>query len=201
MSALTVWGVFSGNVVAQPTKNIVRDGEEVVSDPEFEVRRFAEQQHPKLLMMFAWAERLEFHDLVMKVEKTCRQFGVDKLIIENKAAGHSVAQELRRMFNHSDFHVQLVDTGAIDKVARVYSIQHLFSEGLVYAPNKPWAQMVIDQCSSFPKAKHDDLVDTVSQALKHLRSIGILKRFDESRNEVHESMSRYQSNDGPLYPI
>ena len=202
MSALTVWGVFSGSAIAQSTKTITRDGEDVVSDPDEEVRKFAEQQHPKLLMMFAWAERLEFHDLVMKVESTCRKFGVDKLIIENKAAGHSVAQELRRMFSHSDFHVQLVDTGAIDKVARVYSIQHLFSEGLVYAPNKPWAQMVIDQCSSFPKAKHDDLVDTVSQALKHLRSIGILKRFDESRNEMHDSMSNYRSgSDVPLYPI
>lgn len=202
MSALTVWGVFSGSAIAQSTKTITRDGEDVVSDPDEEVRKFAEQQHPKLLMMFAWAERLEFHDLVMKVESTCRKFGVDKLIIENKAAGHSVAQELRRMFSHSDFHVQLVDTGAIDKVARVYSIQHLFSEGLVYAPNKPWAQMVIDQCSSFPKAKHDDLVDTVSQALKHLRSIGILKRFDESRNEMQDSMSNYRSgSDVPLYPI
>jgi predicted phage terminase large subunit-like protein len=202
MSALTVWGVFSGSTIAQSTKTITRDGEDVVSDPDEEVRKFTEQQHPKLLMMFAWAERLEFHDLVMKVESTCRKFGVDKLIIENKAAGHSVAQELRRMFSHSDFHVQLVDTGAIDKVARVYSIQHLFSEGLVYAPNKPWAQMVIDQCSSFPKAKHDDLVDTVSQALKHLRSIGILKRFDESRNEMQDSMSNYRSgSDVPLYPI
>lgn len=202
MSALTVWGVFSGSAIAQSTKTITRDGEDVVSDPDEEVRKFAEQQHPKLLMMFAWAERLEFHDLVMKVESTCRKFGVDKLIIENKAAGHSVAQELRRMFSHSDFHVQLVDTGAIDKVARVYSIQHLFSEGLVYAPNKPWAQMVIDQCSSFPKAKHDDLVDTVSQALKHLRSIGILKRFDESKNEMQDSMSNYRSgSDVPLYPI
>ena len=50
------------------------------------------------MLMNAWAERLELHDLVEKVAATCRRMRVDKLIIENKAAGHSVAQELRRLF-------------------------------------------------------------------------------------------------------
>lgn len=201
MSALTIWGVFSGSVVANQSKEVIREGYFVSSSPEEEVRHYTEQQHPKVMMMFAWADRLEFHDLVTKVESLCKRFGVDKLIIENKAAGHSVAQELRRLFQSSEFHVQLVDTGSMDKVARVYSIQHLFSEGLVYAPNKSWAQMVIDQCSAFPRAKNDDLVDTVSQALKHLRSIGMLKRFEESRNEVSESLSNYGAAPPPLYGV
>jgi len=199
MSALTIWGVFSGDVIARQSKEVIREGFFASSDPDDEVRKFTDRQHPKVMMMFAWAERLEFHDLIVKVENTCRKFNVDKLIIENKAAGHSVAQELRRLFNSSNFYVQLVDTGAMDKVARAYSIQHMFSEGMVFAPDKKWAQMTIDQCSAFPRAKHDDLVDTVSQALKHLRSIGMIKRYDESQREIGGLMADHSGPPPPLY--
>jgi len=39
--------------------------------------------------------------------------------------------------------------------------------------------MVINQTAQFPRGKHDDLVDTTSMALKHLREIGVLVRNAE----------------------
>ena len=137
---MTVWGVFSGDVVAQNTKEIQRDGN-VAETPQ---REYA-QQTPKVMLMTAWQERLELHDLVKKIADTCKSMKVDKLLIEDKAAGHSVAQELRRMFGYEDFTVQLINPGAIDKMARLYSIQHLFAEGMVYAPDRSWSDMVITQ--------------------------------------------------------
>jgi predicted phage terminase large subunit-like protein len=190
-SAITVWGVFSGDVVAQAAK----------TEAGGSVERSYSQQHPRVMLMSAWAERLELHNLVTKVADTCRRMRVDKLIIENKAAGHSVAQELRRLFAHEDWGVQLVDPKSQDKLARLYSVQHLFAEGMVFAPDRSWADRVITQVAGFPKGKHDDLVDTVSMALRHLRDLGLLTRGAEWTAAVEESMQHRGSGPAPLYPV
>jgi predicted phage terminase large subunit-like protein len=127
---------------------------------------------------------------------------VDVLLIENKAAGFSVAQEIRRMYGFEKFSVQMFDPKSQDKLARLYSVQHLFAEGLVYAPIKQWSEMVITQVGQFPKGKHDDLVDTVSMAMRHLRDIGSIVRGDEWRADVEDSLSfKGNNNLDPLYPI
>jgi predicted phage terminase large subunit-like protein len=144
---------------------------------------------------------VELHELLEKVNDTAKRFPLDMLIVENKAAGHSVAQEMRRLYSYSKFGVQLVDTGANDKVARLYSVQHLFEEGLVFAPDRSWADMVIQQCASFPKGKHDDLVDTVSQALKFFRTTGMLQRTQEVQEDLNSMMHHHGAPPPPLYPI
>jgi predicted phage terminase large subunit-like protein len=199
MSAMTVWGVFSGgDGTAQVTRQISndKDGESLV-----ELSRTYTEEHPKVILLYAWQDRLELHDLVQRVQTTMKQFKVDKLLIENKAAGHSVAQELRRLFNIEDFSVQLVDPKGQDKVARLYSIQHLFAEGLIYAPDRAWAEQVITQCSAFPKAKHDDLVDTVSMGLRHLRELGLLVRGEEYTAELDDKMQFSGAPPQPLYAV
>jgi predicted phage terminase large subunit-like protein len=152
--------------------------------------------------MYAWQGRYELHDLVQKVAKTCREMKVDQLLIENKAAGHSVAQEIRRMYGHEKFGVHMFDPKSQDKLARLYSVQHLFAEGLVYAPIKQWSEMVIAQVGQFPKGKHDDLVDTVSMAMRHLRDSGSILRSEEWRAEAESSLAFKGNASSPaLYPI
>jgi predicted phage terminase large subunit-like protein len=153
------------------------------------------------MLMYAWAERLELHDLVERVRETMLRYGADNLLIENKAAGQSVAQELRRVYGNDDFGVQMYDPKTVDKMARLYSVQHLFADGLVHAPPKPWAEMVITQCAQFPRAKHDDLCDTTSQALKHLRDTGILLRHQEYTAELDHSRAHRGALPPPLYPV
>jgi len=186
-SALTVWGVFSGDVTAIAAKT--EDG----------LERSYNQQHPRVMLMTAWAERLELHELVQKVAESCRAMKVDRLLIENKAAGHSVAQEIRRLFGHEDWAVLLVDPKSQDKLARLYSIQHLFAEGMVYAPDRAWADKVITQTAAFPRGKHDDLVDTVSQGLRHMRELGMLTRGEEWTAAMQESMRHRGRDPEPLY--
>ena len=128
-------------------------------------------------------------------------YGVHKLLIENKASGHSVAQEIRRVYGYDEFAVQLIDPKGLDKLARLYSIQHLFAEGLIYAPERPWAEMVINQAAQFPRGKHDDLVDTTSMALKHLREIGLLVRGAEWTAGLDDSRMFEGSEPQPLYPV
>ena len=195
-SALTVWGVFSDvSNVAIANRAIDREGQIQA------VQRQYVEGAPKLMMMSAWQERLELHDLVIKVAETCRKMRVDRLLIEDKAAGHSVAQEIRRLYGHEKWAVQLINPGAQDKLARLYSIQHLFAEGMIYSPDRQWSDMVITQTASFPKGKHDDLVDTVSMALRHLRDIGLLERATERIAGIEASRLHQGKPPDPLYPI
>jgi predicted phage terminase large subunit-like protein len=189
-SALTIWGVFSGDVVAQNLKSLGDESERVFSE-----------SHPRVMLMSAWEGRYELHQLVEKVAVSCRKMKVDKLLIENKAAGHSVAQEIKRLYGHENFAVQLYDPKGQDKLARLYSVQHIFAEKMIYAPRRQWADAVIQQVGQFPKGKHDDLVDTVSMALRHMRDLGLLIRGTEWAADMEAGL-RYVSNkqDVPLYP-
>ena len=212
-SAMTVWGVFSATMSEASSNFVGRSGKresqrdrEAMFDEAMRVKNMTagmggSDSTPRVMLMYAWQARLELHELVSKVEQTARRMKVDKLIIENKAAGHSVAQEIRRLYNNADFAVQLVDPKAQDKLARLYSVQHLFAEGMVHAPDHSWAQEVITQTSQFPKGKHDDLVDTVSMALRHMRELGMLTRQQERVTEM-ENMKRYTGKQPtPLYPV
>jgi predicted phage terminase large subunit-like protein len=197
-SALTVWGVFSGGEQKAVANRIVTPDGELTSS----IKRTYTEEHPRVMLLHAWQARLELHELVQRVMETYKTVkGFDKLLIENKAAGHSVAQEIRRLYGHEDFAVQLVDPKGQDKLARLYSIQHLFAEGLIYAPDRAWADMVITQVGTFPKGKHDDLVDTVSMGLKHLRELGLLVRGAEWTAEIQDQMRFTGGPAKPLYPV
>lgn len=192
-SALTIWGLF-------------RDG----------------NGNPKLMLMYAWEGRLTLHDLVIAVHTMCSttdkpeaeleeaerilgvryvpRFPVDRLIIETKASGISVIQELERLYSgRGDFGVEGVDPSKWgDKTARMYAIQHLFSDGMIYAPDRKFADMVINNVSVFPKGAHDDLSDSVSLALRYLRLSGLLQRKEEHSREVSERM-QFKSRERSLY--
>ena len=190
-TAMTVWGVFSEDPVASAAK----------SGEAYRVERTYKQPHPKVMLIYAWQERLSFAGVVEKISWTCNRFPIEKVLIENKAAGIPVASELRRLYSNGKFHVQLVDPEGIDKTARLYSVQHLFQEGLVYAPDKAWADDVITQCMRFPKSKHDDLVDTVAYAMRYLRKTGFIQRADEVQAELDQIRVHQGEPPAPLYGV
>jgi predicted phage terminase large subunit-like protein len=194
---MTVWGVWSGgDQTAQITRSITSQGEMMAA-----VERTYTQEHPRCMLIYAWQDRLELHELVEKVRETMQRYNCEKILVENKASGHSVAQELRRVYGYDDFGVQLVDPKSQDKLARLFSVQHLFSEGLIYAPNRPWADMVINQTATFPKSKHDDLVDTTSMALRYLRETGLLLRNEEWTADLDQGRMHVGGSPEPLYPV
>ena len=199
-SAMTVWGVFRGSDDTQSTRAVDRYGRTIDVTRSYQSEVLGPV--PKLMLMYAFQVKMELHELAEKVISTCNRMRVDRLLIENKAAGHSVAQEVRRLMSREAFAVQMYDPKTLDKMARLYSVQHIFAEGMVYAPNKDWAEMVIRQCSVFPKGKNDDLVDTVSMGVGHLRQIGALTRAVEQMSDLEEQQ-RFTTNKGaePLYNI
>ena len=197
-SAMTVWGTFSGDGESQSTRSVDRYGRQIDITRSYSSEAIGPV--PKAMMMYAWQDRLEFAELVEKTANTCRRMKVDVLLIENKAAGHSVAQELRKVFANDGIVVILYDPKTLDKTSRLYAVQHIFSEGMVYAPTKDWAEMVIRQTASFPRGAHDDLVDTVSMALSYLRVTGHLVRATERMREIEDGQVFHgNNNETPLY--
>lgn len=194
-SAMTIWGVYTiantANVV--PTRSLDRYGRSQ------EVDRVYAEGAPNVIVMYAWRARLPFHELIQRVTKTCRDWKIDRLIIEEKSAGISVLQELRRVNLGEEFGIQgIIPKG--DKWQRLHSVSHLWQEGMIHAPDKEWAEMVIREVETFPKGKHDDLVDTVSMAAKFLRDNGLLSRAPERLQEIADSMVFHGSQPTPLYP-
>ena len=194
-SAMTVWGVFTEDPNGVVNRILDADGRPMYAD------RTSYLHAPKLMLMNAWSEHLEFHELVNKVAITAKRLLVDKLLIEGKASGISVAQEIQRLYSHEGFGVQLINPGSQDKVARLYSVQHIFADMIVHAPDKEWAEKTITQVSQFPKSRFKDLTDTVSQAVRHLRDIGLLTRAPEREHDLQSAM-RFKGTENitPLYP-
>jgi predicted phage terminase large subunit-like protein len=181
------------------------------------------------MLMYSFDERLELHGphiprwasetaddyrarckptwgLVEATADACRRFQVDRLLIESKASGHSVAQEMARLYGRDGYAIELVDPKNLDKTARVIRVQPIFSAEQVSAPvyaetglYRKWAQRVIDQCAIFPRGKHDDLVDSVTQALHWLRLNNFLPRSEEVFAR-EKKLAKRQQIPQPLYP-
>ena len=195
-SGMIIWGVFSDMTVPQTSRVLGKDGRPLY------VNQSVNEDASKVMMIWAWDERLEFHALVEKVAKTCKSFKVDLLLVENKSSGISVAQEMRRLYADERFGVQLFDPKSQDKFARLYSVQHLFAEEIIYAPERSWSDKVITQVGSFggkPGPKHDEYVDLTSMGLRHLRDNGLIARAPERLAEL-ESLKAYHRQPEPLYP-
>lgn len=163
------------------------------------VWREAQHGRSRLILMEAWRVHLESHALVEKLIETCRKRRVDCLLIEAKANGLTIVQEVARLVSTGEWTVLPVNPKG-DKVGRANAVVPLFAGGVVYAPNRPWAQMVIDECAVFPKAKHDDLVDSTTQALLHLRRMGIALLSAESDEEIMHA-HEYEHELEPLYDV
>jgi predicted phage terminase large subunit-like protein len=158
-SAATVWGYFRSKDTEDDTK--------------------AAKVYDNIILLDAWQGRVDFPDLRAQCKALIKKHEPDTVLIEKKASGQSLIQELRRQG------IPVVAyTPDRDKVARAYSVQSIFESDCVWAPaGKSFADMVIDQCAAFPTGAHDDLVDCTVQALIRFRQSGRLSLdtdpFDE----------------------
>ena len=84
-------------------------------------------------------------------------------------------------------------TGRGDKVARLSSTSGLFTNDLVWAPAKKWADIVIDEVSSSPNAVFDDLTDTCTAALIYLRDNNLLRmKYEHDEDRRRQEMFKAQ---------
>jgi len=136
---------------------------------------------PQLILLDAFKDRMTFPELKAVALKHYKEWEPDAFIIEKKASGGPLIQELRRM----GLPVQETNPSrGNDKIARVNSITDLFASGIVWAPDRRWAKDVIEEVAAFPVGEHDDYVDTVSQALMRYRNGGFVSLDTDEKDDL-----------------
>ena len=65
----------------------------------------------------------------------------------------------------------------------------LFESGQIWAPDHKFAEEVIEECASFPYGDHDDLVDSMTQAVMRFRQGGFVVHPDDEK-EAHVTTNR-----------
>lgn len=146
-----------------------------------------------VLLIDCWAEHLTFPQLKPKVLEEWRvSYGEGKdakrpdlILVEDKAAGISLVQELRQMH----LPVRAWNPGNADKMTRLQITASIFTTGRVWLPEssvragyvKDWAEGFLSQLCSFPDSQHDDYVDSATQAIRLLKDMGFLDINPEPR--------------------
>ena len=206
-SALTIWGVFEHPELKQRRIILIHAWRKFLEFSGARVARLRDEvveahTPPRIAQMRDAAYRrrtMGGWGLIEWVADTCIRFKVDTLLIEAKASGMSAASELRNRYGLQQW--AIIERPVVgDKFARALAVQPTFSQLMVYAPTRDWAEMVIEEMEVFPKGKYADLTDSTTQAMKYLRDNG-LARTDE---EVHASQIenvRHRSKLKPLYPV
>lgn len=148
-----------------------------------------------VMLIDAWQDHLQYPDLRPKViEEFKVSFGadpeaegrgnftsgkkVDLVLIEDKAAGISLIQDLQR----AHLPIRAYNPGRADKIQRLSIVANIIAHKRVWIPEssqrkgyvRDWAEGFVSQICSFPDSTHDDFVDSCTQALRYLRDAGFL---------------------------
>ena len=119
------------------------------------------------------------------------------VLIEDKSAGISLAQDLQR----AGLPIRGYNPGNADKMMRLNIVSPIIQRGRVYIPEsmtKPgmardWAEPLIAQLCAFPEVRHDDLVDSTTQALRIMRDMGLINIdpvYDAANDSYDEDRPR-----------
>ena len=147
-SAITTWGVF------QPHRN--------------------GDQH--LILMDAKKGRWNFPELKEVSLEENEYWEPDLILIEAKASGQSLADEMRLMnLPVATFSPGRRKGGNLDKTTRMHIVSPIFESGKVWYPEgEKFADEVIEEVASFPNGDHDDFCDSMTMALMRFRQGGFI---------------------------
>jgi predicted phage terminase large subunit-like protein len=161
-TAITTWGVF------YPEGKI---GDEHYSG-----------QDAHIILLDCVKERLDFPELKREAMRLYEHWEPDSVIIETKASGIPLTQELRRQGIPIN---TFSPSKGQDKIARLNAVSGIFQEGRVWVPDTNWAQELVDEVADFPNGDNDDCVDATTLALSRFRQGGFL-RLDGDYNDEDE---------------
>ena len=152
-SAITTWGVF------QPEEG----------GPD------------NLILMDAQRGRWNFPELKEKALEEYNYWEPDMILIEAKATGTPLTDELRNMGIPV---VNYTPSKGKDKHTRMHMVAPMFESGRVWAPEKKFADELIEECAAFPHGEHDDYCDSMSMALIRYRKGGFLRLDSDEEDSI-----------------
>ena len=131
--------------------------------------------------------RFDYPTLRTKAQELYDYHKPDVCIIEKKASGQSLIQDLRRAG------LPVLDyIPDRDKTARVYAATPLMEAGRVWLPKGyEWSDDLYGEAITFPNARHDDQVDAMTMAIHYMKeSWNLLHPDDPDYEEGYERKKR-----------
>ena len=118
-----------------------------------------------------------------------KEFDPDMILIEQKATGTPLTHELRTMGIPV---TPFTPSRGADKFTRMNACAPVFESGMVWRPDKRFADEVVEECAAFPNGEHDDLADSMTQAILRFRQGGfIMTPSDYEDEEYYRSKREY----------
>jgi len=151
-SAITTWGIFTP----------------------------VEGEGDAIILLDAEKGRWDFPELKQKAMELSEAYEPDMILIEQKASGTPLTQELRRMGVPV---TPFTPSKGSDKFARMNACAPVFESGMVWRPDANFAEEVVEECASFPHGDHDDLADSMTQAILRFRQGGFISTPDDEEFE------------------
>jgi predicted phage terminase large subunit-like protein len=141
------------------------------------------REQANIIALNAFKKRMEFPELKQRAYEEYKEWDPDSLIVEAKAAGSPLIFELRAM----GIPVQeYTPSKGNDKIARLNAVADIFASGRVWVPRLHWAEELVEEVASFPSGEHDDLVDSMTQALLRFRRGGFIRLDSDEQDEMKE---------------
>jgi predicted phage terminase large subunit-like protein len=138
---------------------------------------------PHIILLNSFKERMEFPELKQSAFEHYKEWEPDALIVEAKASGAPLVFELRaRGIPVQEY----TPSKGSDKIARLNSVADMFASGRVWVPATSWAEELVEEVASFPSGEHDDLVDSMTQALLRFRRGGFITLDSDEQDEAPE---------------
>ncbi len=124
-----------------------------------------------IMLLDAVKGRWEFPQLKEEANELYKMYDPDMVLIEQKGSGMPLTQELRRMGIPV---TPFTPSRGADKFTRMHSCAPVFESGMVWCPETNFADEVMEECASFPNGEHDDLADSMTQAILRFRQGGFI---------------------------
>tara|TARA_R110000772_G_scaffold51984_4_gene119348 strand:+ start:683 stop:2389 length:1707 start_codon:yes stop_codon:yes gene_type:complete len=166
-SVIQTWGIFS-SMETDPTTG-------------------REHAEGNLILLSNMYGRYEYPELRRLAQDMYQDYKPDVCIVEKKASGQSLIQDMRR----SKLPV-LEYMPDRDKVSRVYAASPFLEAGKVWIPDTEWSQALFDESIQFPNAAHDDMVDCMTMAIIYMRDSWNLIHPDDVDIDDFEDVSRHK---------
>ena len=113
--------------------------------------------------------RFEMPELRRRVQDLSERHRADATVVENTELGRALVQDLRASENFR----ALLRPPLFDKEARLLAQSARFEGGQVHLPREAaWLGAYLEELLAFPNGRHDDQVDSTSQALSYLTDSG-----------------------------
>ena len=144
---------------------------------------------PNLILLGNIRGRFEYPELRKLAQKLYDEHRPDVCMVEKKASGQSLIQDMRR----GGLPVMEYNPDR-DKVSRVYAASPIIEAGRMWIPsNKKWSDELIEELLRFPNAAHDDQVDAMTMAIHYMKESWHLTHPDDPEydDEVTEKKKTY----------